>query len=616
MKLNQQTAINLLVDVVKKKLRHRDYDRVTKMADKLTKLMTGEDMSSLMIRFDPREDQTLFNQRVAITQHITSTVCQNLMKPAYKIPRSNGVRRVLRYTDDNENKKLTKFNDVLSQFWGDKSMDDYLGERWIELSYSDPNSFIIYEWDDFDNKKERAKPYPFEVSAHEAIYYQYNNNILQYLIVMNEFESGAGGLLEKVQNSEEKNILKRYTIYYNGGSITMDQLPNEEADKIKPRPVEERFNIKDKYIEVNSTIYRINFYNSGLDFIPVIRVGFRHDISTRGRTCVSPLNEAVPILMKMVKANSELDLTMALHAHPLRVQYLPECDNDDCNKGRLTDGSVCESCNGTGMKRSPTSAQDSIDLKMPRDKDDMVTLENIIAYITPSVDLIRFQDEYIKSLTAQCKEATFNSEIFSRQQIAETATGKNIDLQNVYDSLYTFAKAFAWSWEYSVKTVSRIVDMNDGLVFSYIFSRDFKMKSLNDLYNDLKLVSDSKAPSFIKQGIYDDIARIIYTDDNISYDKYRTKEEFYPYTGKSTEEVVSIISVLPVTDFNRVLWESYGWIFSELERTYSSTKRDFYEISRKAQWAAIEKIVNREIEKREVEKPDFEQVKEPIEDVV
>lgn len=609
-KLDKTTAIKILLDVVTNDLRHADYDRVVAMADKLTKLITGENMDSLMVQFDRREAKDQFEQRKRITQHITGTVCKNLIKPTYEIPRSNGAKRVLKYFDDNENKKLKEFEDILSKFWGNKPLDDYLIDKWIDMVHSDPNGFVVYEWGSVEKGK-HANPYPFEVSSEEAIYYQYDKNILQYLVVLNEYKQGAGGLLQKV-TMQSKNAVKRFTIYFVGGSITFDELSKDDADKIRPFPIENEFNIEDiakknvEYINIAGTIYRVGIYNSELDFLPVVRVGYRLDIFTKGRTCISPIDEAVPILMKTVKANSELDLSMALHAHPQRVQYLQECDEPKCNKGRFADGSKCPVCDGTGMKKTPTTAQESIDLAMPRDREDMVTLENIVTYITPSVDLIRFQDDYIRGLTAQCKESIYNSFIYSRQEIAETATGKNIDMQNVYNSLYPMARAFSAMWEFSVKAVSKITDMYEGLVYSYIFSRDFKMKSLNDLYNDLKLVADSKAPVFVKQSIYDDIARINYTDDKAGYEKYLTMNYFYPYTGKTQEEIMQIINSVPPTDEKRILWEIFGWVFADIEMEYIGRKTNFYELSRSVQWKAIQKRIQKVQAEREGQ-PDFKE---------
>ena len=135
-KLTKDKAIDILIDVIKNKRTHKDYERVTDYADILRRIITGEDMTPLMRKFDRRESDEQFKQRVRITQHITGTVARNLMKPAYKIPRSNGIQRILKYANDEESKKLHEFNKVLHKFWGDKSLDQYLSDWWIELVLS------------------------------------------------------------------------------------------------------------------------------------------------------------------------------------------------------------------------------------------------------------------------------------------------------------------------------------------------------------------------------------------------------------------------------------------------------------------------------------------------
>jgi len=600
-KLTTETGIALMVDIIGKDKRHRDYKRVCDMADKMKMLITGEDMESLMRQFDRRESKKQFEQRVDITQHITSTVSKNLMKPQKKIPRSNGVRRILKYINDNENQKLNELNAIIGKFWGNKSLDKYLNGQWIELTNLDPNSFIVYEWGDFDAKTERAKPYPFEVSSKEAIYYQYENNVLQYLMVMNEFEKGAGGIPEKIQDDNEgKKVTRRYTLYFEGYSIVLDEIDDDD-EMLKPFRSREIWEKGTEYLEIKGRVYHVLIFTSGLDFIPVARVGFEYDPMTRGRTCIPPIWDAVPILMKTIKANSELDLTMALHAHPQKLQYVRQCQAEHCTQGRMPTGEKCGSCSGTGREKVSTTAQEAIEMIMPRDKEDMVTLDNIVAYISPSVELIRFQDDYIKSLTAQCKEAIYNSEIFSRQQIAETATGKNIDLQNVYDALYPMAEAFSDIWEFSIYAITQITDKSVDLLYAYIFSKDFKMKSMSELIMDLKTVSDSKADAFVKQAIQDDIAQIVYTDDPTALERHKVKDRFYPYSGKTAEQIAGIVSTISATDFHKVLWESYGWVFEEIEREQTKKGINYYELVVTKQWSILEKKINAIIKEREAE---------------
>ena len=53
----------------------------------------------------------------------------------------------------------------------------------------------------------------------------------------------------------------------------------------------------------------------------------------------------------MVKANSELDLTMALHTFPQKIQYVSKCKDLQCRDGKTVDGAgVCPSCHGSGYE--------------------------------------------------------------------------------------------------------------------------------------------------------------------------------------------------------------------------------------------------------------------------
>ena len=262
----------------------------------------------------------------------------------------------------------------------------------------------------------------------------------------------------------------------------------------------------------NEKYYRIiAFTPHNLGFVPAEQIGVLHDMATDGRTFVSPLDKGVPILMKMIKANSEFDLTMALHAFPQKIQYVAKCKEPDCMNGHRLDGTVCPVCNGSGFEVIK-SAQEMINLALPKSKEDMIDLTNIVNYVYPPTDLVKFQKEYIDSLTYQVKESIFNTEIFSRQQVAETATGKNISLQNVYDALYLIAVGYSNDWEFLVNAVAKITDLDEGLIAFYKFSKDFKLKSLTDLYLDLKAVGDAKASEFIKSQIEDDIAGVIYSE--------------------------------------------------------------------------------------------------------
>lgn len=565
--------IDLLIDVIKNDRKHPYYDRVCKLRKKYTRYITGEDMDEEMKQFNRRESIEEFNQRKSITKHITKTVCKNLMKPQFKIPRSNGTVRILNHADQDKEKELVA---ILNKFWGDKTLDEWMGQRWIELNNIDPNAFCVIEWGDFNPEKERAMPYPVEISSDEAIVFEYKNNILQYLIT-------------RVESKVDEKVLVRYTMYNKNQAVAFQEIDGQDILNSVPANEGEHFYMDVPYYRLGSKVYEIIAPKPyDLSAVPAFRIGYVRDLYTNGATFISPLDDAMPILEKMVKANSEFDLAMALHAFPQKIQYVRRCSNDLCNKGYVSEGERCPVCHGEGLEVA-TSTQEVIRLEMPRAAEDFIPLDNIVRYIanTP-VDLLTFQKEYIIWLIEQCKAAIYNSEIFSRKEIAETATSKNIDLQNVYDTLYPMAQDYAREWQFIIEVVADITQLKEGLDCKMIFPKDFKMKSLSELYYDLKIVSDSRADPFLKQHIYDDIAMYIYQDDSYELKRYMTKREFYPFSGKSSEEIAVIVASDMTTRFNKVFWANEGVIYDRLERA----NIDFYDLPKKRQW----ELINKEVE--------------------
>ena len=190
---------------------HKWYKRVTGLRSLYRKLITGEDMDSLMQQFNQRETRQMFEQRKRITKHITKTVAKGLIKPQYKVPRSNGVIRILEYTKDSKESNKRQLEGILGKFWGTKSLDKWMGSRWIELNDIDPNAFVVVEWKPFDARIEKAAPYPFEVTSEQAVLFEYDNNILQYLVVL-----------------QVKDTLRRYTLYDKDKATVLQQIRDDK----------------------------------------------------------------------------------------------------------------------------------------------------------------------------------------------------------------------------------------------------------------------------------------------------------------------------------------------------------------------------------------------------
>ncbi|MEN6622594.1 MAG: hypothetical protein ABFD50_13710, partial [Smithella sp.] len=263
-----ETLRHELIEAIKGK-RHKDYDYIVKRTKVWRAIVSGLGLDEYYQQFNQRETDEQFAQRKRITQQITSSVCKNVRDIEYKVPRSNSISRVIA-TDSGKESDLADFKEILNTFWGDSSLNDYMDVRWVELNDTDPNSFVVLEWQPFDGD-EHAQPYPFEVKSEEAIYYEYENNVLQYLVAL---------------------IDESYTIYGKDQSIkfelitdkeTLKRLKLEDGQEAEMTSIDDGGTVKvirvgEQYFE----IYEPKPHN--LDYVPAFQPGYMRDLATNGRT--------------------------------------------------------------------------------------------------------------------------------------------------------------------------------------------------------------------------------------------------------------------------------------------------------------------------------------------
>ena len=552
----REQALQRLIEVVGDGARHPFYNRTTQLAALYRKLVTGDGLDDLLRQFTMRESTEAFRQRVAITQHIVTSVVANIMDVFYKIPRSN-YQRILSY-GAGEDQKEAVLEELIGKFWGTKTLDEWFKTRWFEMIQTDPNAFVVTEFGAFDPARgERATSYPFEVDSESAVDYRLDNNVLQHIVVRDAFK------VRKANKSEA--TFEKYTIYLSNETLVLKEV---EPSPSLPNPPEER-----KYYEVEGgalirfqkRLFFLAFntpHNAG--YVPAFQVGYARDQWTGGNTFVAPFDKCVPILLKGIKSNSELDLTMALSAFPFRAEYAPACTADGCIDGHLGNGDLCPSCKGTGHQ-SVTSAQEKLVLTLPRRGEELIDLEKLVVFKAPPVDILKFQQEYIDELTRKAKSVVFNADIFSRQQISDTATGKNIDLTNVYDTLFPCAQGYAEKWRFQVYAVARFASIEAGLVAMLVFSKDFKLKDLTALLAELESANRSDAGPVVIRNIQADIARIVYADNPKEFKAWEVRERFNPFSGMSADKISLALSSASVPARYKVLYMMLGVIFDELE---------------------------------------------------
>ena len=546
--MDKVKGLEVLKKIIDEGIFHEDYKRVTELAEKYYALKTGDGIEDMLHQIESRTSKEEFDQIKKIYRSIIPSTLNSTKLPYLKAARKQPIVRTIDFNEDFEKKKV-ELEEHINKYWGEKSLEEYLEYAFVDYNYIDPNAFLITEFDEFDPKKEKAKPYPFVADSKQAIMFEYKNEILEYLVVK---------LPNKYLDGDQERDGTKYTIYLGNDVIVLSQVADK---KLKSSKIE--------VIEIKAKFYQILYFEPKNDKVPAIRLGYLRDEQTKGRTFVSIFHAVIGFLEKTLKIDSELDLSCAMVAFPQRFMYVSPCDAPGCNHGKMPDKITnCLICSGTGQQQAHKGTQDIITLTLPRDKDydysKMMELDKMLVYKFPPIELLKFQKEYLEYLKKSVHAMMFNADLFTRDVVQVTATEKILETDNMNDTLYPFARHYSAVWEFVVKDIAIFTDLPDVIV-QHKFPNDFKFKSLMDLMQELKTAKDAGASTSTIAAIEDDINEILYSDRPEALKEMRIKNNINPFRGYSETNIRFIISQGNTTLYNRTLWENMESIFQELE---------------------------------------------------
>lgn len=562
-------AIALIVRLIENNETHKDYKRVTELAQTYKAMITGMDIEKQLIQVVRREDKEMFEQRVALTKSITPAVAASVRRPFNKVARNDRIKTKITLDSD---ARTSIVRDMMASFYGsprkkNKGLDYWLKTRFVDLQFSDPNAWIVMEWDTPENRAQIVKPRPFVVSSDQAVNFHMVNDEVKWLFIKQPITYYQG-----VPDNKNKRDGARYTLYDTDYTIVFEQFD--------PVYMEATGNIvmPEDRIEIKSLHYWVKVFQPNIGYAPVFRVGYNTDEATDARTLVNPWHAGLCFFEKMLITVSELDLTIALHTFPQKIQYVQLCPGDPgkkCNKG-LCGTEKCGRCKGKGYETIST-AQEAIYVPMPTGNDSVIPLENYIVYKAPPIELIKFQNEYTLQLERQVHQAVFNSQVFVKNHYTneqasegsnqETATLSDMNMQSVYDTLEPFTEKESEVWKDLVHVMARIANApEDKIDLLRNYPADFKLKTLGVLMAERKAAKDSGAPAFVMEAIDDDIAAIIHLGDEVALVKFKVKKRYYPFIGKSEEEIASLLSGSLVPKTDKVLYANFETIFREIEQ--------------------------------------------------
>lgn len=550
-------AANLLIETAAKgnAVYHPGYKWSVEYSRQCKAYFGGVDVDAYLKKFARRESAELFEQRKEITAHVNRALGASLMRPFQKVPRSN-FTKVLAFDGDPDGRRAMQFEtEVLSGFYAG-GLDRYAFERMMYWAIFDPNAFLVVEFESTDGIT-RAKPYPFEVTSAMAVRFQVDKfGGLQWLVSRQTAMAG-------------KQEIERLTLYQPLQTVVLQQLTDEQAKGLALPKVEmlEGDPEDGQLVRLsNGKAYQITIpLPHGFTQCPAFRAGYVENPMDDGATRVSIFDAALPFAKKIVKINSELDITTAFLAFPVSVRYQENCDAVGCLKGSLPDGTTCAVCHGSGFKPRPTSAAEEIVLALPNNPEDMLDVSKILHYAYPPTDAVKMQMELMTAYMQQAKEAVFNSQMFTKQETAQTATYHSIELQSVYDTLYPYARHIAQGWAFTAYCCQAFTGFEGSLTAALVFPQDFRFETAAELFAELKSAREAGTGKEVTDMLSERIVSRMLIDDKERAEEVRAEMRLNPFGGMSDAQVLQALSSDLVPRWKKVLYVNFKDILLTLE---------------------------------------------------
>ena len=534
--------------------KHKDYKHTVKYAEKLHALSVAneESVESLLRQFNRRETHEEFEQRKKITKLLTGAVINRIEVPFAKASRTDGITTTFSTGDkisDNE-------PSYTASFIGDKTVFDFITEDLRTTRRNDPNAFIAVEFDAFDANKEKAKAYPVIYKSEKVYDFKYVREKLDYLVV------------EKAKGS--------FLVYFDGGNMSLEIVENEDYNGAlnSDKPVDYSI-VKDVIsqgvtMRINSSTVMVKEYShKNENKIMAHRIGYLPDEATEGRTCVTHYHSALNRLERMLIANSESDITRALHVFPQKIMVTEKCrgfknpdgGNIGCNNGYESGTSnVCRNCGGSGLAPVNKSAQDVIYVSVDRSQQ-YPDLSKIMVYVRPDLETAKYLEDWIEKTSGECLKDVFAGNAFSTPAAQQTATYVQVNYESVYDAVTPYCKKTSRLFEFITSSRAWIENDKDVTV-THTYPIDLELESISELVEQYK--NSSSAPIEVRKRLRDKIIRRSMNNEPVGMKKAIIKMIHEPFSCMTDTERSEIMASGLVPKRKRVLWANYEDIMNQL----------------------------------------------------
>jgi len=562
--------------------RHKNFKRAVKV-DKFTMAMvTGEGQDQILDSIRPEgEDNDQKRKRRDVTNTLTKYVLARPRKYWKRLKRSNAISLSIKASPDDQ----ALVEETIKRSTNKKKILPYCYDTIERLNFTHPNSIIAIDRHDIIQGEANA--------GIDLIIRTFSSS---NIVDISKNHSGQINWVlfrQDIEGMDKTDKKAVYTAYHRDYKLTVI-IPGPTVKTITSSQTLADFNedsdVKFELIE-----------DRNLSRVPVFEIGAYSDEFTNGQTFVSPFDPAEHVLLDLIRDKSLLDVNKIAHVYLKKYRFVKPCKFED-EAGNICDGgymngvkkaeNICRSCGGSG-KQGHATEQDQVDLVMPETMEELFELQKLFAYETLPEFLPTFLDQQVKEAERRVMNAIFNKEIFEEAQVAKTATQTNVEYDEVYDTLEPFAERVAQYAEFIYELTAEYLGRSSEFDVEYSIQKDFKLKTVKELTEELSKMRSSKAPFASIWNVQKAIIEKQHQNKPTEVLRINIENQHRPFADKTESEVVFIVSQRKPEDSQRILYENFNEIMNSIYCEREEAKQPpFYSLT----WKQRSDIIDTKIE--------------------
>lgn len=581
--MNIQQASQYFLTVVSQGRRHKRYEEEKAYYETCRALMGGtEEQKEILRNYTAREDEQQREQRLRLTNSLTSSALAPSLAYIDEVGRVDNVRQIV----EGNSQVKSRIEEHFKRFYRGESLIQYCFEAGKYATKLDPNYWTLFLYktatDPVNGANIITDIYPYEVRSIDVVDYAYNEaGELLYLI----FQSKAMGA---DRNGRTVDVPE---FYMYGIGYVIHMVENMQGVTVQ--------GIDDNYTVVSEgkkSYYQRVMPNSTREVPAHKWSAYMSDV--HDNEIGEPIYaKAIPLLRSLICRGSFHDVHTVLHIRAEKFNYEKSCSHRDEESGAMCEGGyyggirsqdhLCKACHGAGIIR-PSSEQSVISLQWPDRQEEIFDLSKLTHYAERPIGILEYYRKEIDLISRQISLTIFSQQNVDASSLAniQTATQSKIESDKVNNKLAPFAANIEKAWELAWRVAFNYYNQQAEQI-RLAFPQDFKLQTLEELIATYQSAVSASLPYTILSAIKMDIMKKLYRNTPEVVLLAEAMEKHKPFKSKTAEEAAIILQGRAQDDPEKQLYEQWDNVATEIEendpafwlRPFDQQRQSVYELA-------------------------------------